>query len=200
MAWTAPTTRATSDLITASIWNTDLVDNISFLGVTHDHSGDSGDGGDVRRAIWVPPVHVTGTGSVHHSFVPGGAATDTIPAAEFADNQDDVAYFSFSAPAKFQALDRAVMVLVAAATGNMVRSAVSVHTADQVTVQSDTDSVAAGAIAMTANVWEADDIIAVFTALAAQDYVGLAYKRDGTNGSDTIGAIVYCVGLLIEYH
>lgn len=31
MAYTAPTTRATSELITASIWNTDLVNNIAFL-------------------------------------------------------------------------------------------------------------------------------------------------------------------------
>jgi hypothetical protein len=31
MAYTAPTTRSTGNLITASIWNTDLVDNISFL-------------------------------------------------------------------------------------------------------------------------------------------------------------------------
>jgi hypothetical protein len=31
MAWTAPTTRATDDLINASIWNTDVVDNLAFL-------------------------------------------------------------------------------------------------------------------------------------------------------------------------
>lgn len=31
MAWTAPTTRATGDFITASIWNTDVVDNLSYL-------------------------------------------------------------------------------------------------------------------------------------------------------------------------
>src|SRR3990167_3696116 len=31
MAYTEPTTRTTGDLITASIWNTDLTDNISFL-------------------------------------------------------------------------------------------------------------------------------------------------------------------------
>lgn len=31
MAYTTPTTRSTSDLITASIWNTDLVDNIIAL-------------------------------------------------------------------------------------------------------------------------------------------------------------------------
>lgn len=43
MAWTAPTTRATGDIITAAIWNTDVVDNLAFLG-THAHSGASGDG------------------------------------------------------------------------------------------------------------------------------------------------------------
>lgn len=31
MAWTAPTTRSTGELITASIWNTDLVDNLVML-------------------------------------------------------------------------------------------------------------------------------------------------------------------------
>lgn len=31
MAWTTPTIRATGDLITSSIWNTDLVDNLAFL-------------------------------------------------------------------------------------------------------------------------------------------------------------------------
>lgn len=31
MAYTAPTTRTTGDLITASIWNTDLTDNIAYL-------------------------------------------------------------------------------------------------------------------------------------------------------------------------
>lgn len=31
MAWTAPTTRATGELITSSIWNTDLADNLRYL-------------------------------------------------------------------------------------------------------------------------------------------------------------------------
>lgn len=31
MAWTAPTTRITGELVTASIWNTDIVDNLVFL-------------------------------------------------------------------------------------------------------------------------------------------------------------------------
>lgn len=31
MAWTAPTTRQTGDLITADIWNSEVVDNLSLL-------------------------------------------------------------------------------------------------------------------------------------------------------------------------
>lgn len=31
MAWTAPTTRTTGELITAAIWNTDIVDNLAAL-------------------------------------------------------------------------------------------------------------------------------------------------------------------------
>lgn len=31
MTWTAPTTRTTGELITASIWNTDVVDNLAYL-------------------------------------------------------------------------------------------------------------------------------------------------------------------------
>jgi hypothetical protein len=31
MAWTAPTTRATDFLVTASVWNTDIVDNLAWL-------------------------------------------------------------------------------------------------------------------------------------------------------------------------
>lgn len=45
MAWTSPTTRATGDLITAAIWNTDLVDNLSLAWhqvATGSGSGDTG--------------------------------------------------------------------------------------------------------------------------------------------------------------
>lgn len=38
MAWTAPTTRATNDLISAANWNTDLVDNLSWLGTSRPHA------------------------------------------------------------------------------------------------------------------------------------------------------------------
>ena len=45
MAWTNPTLRTTGDVISVAIWNTDVVENLSFLGSQHDHNGDDGDGG-----------------------------------------------------------------------------------------------------------------------------------------------------------
>lgn len=39
MAWTTPTTRTTGDLITAAIWNSDLVDNLAYLKTETDKVG-----------------------------------------------------------------------------------------------------------------------------------------------------------------
>jgi len=51
MAWTNPTLRTSGELITANIWNADLVDNMLFLGNTHDHSGDAGDGATATGSL-----------------------------------------------------------------------------------------------------------------------------------------------------
>lgn len=51
MAWTTPTTRATGDLITASIWNTDVVNNLAYL---------HGDAGTVTLAATLDFGQTTG--------------------------------------------------------------------------------------------------------------------------------------------
>lgn len=48
MAWVTPSTKSTGLLITAAIWNEQVYGNIGFLGFTHDHSGDPGDGAAVN--------------------------------------------------------------------------------------------------------------------------------------------------------
>lgn len=48
MAWTIPTTRSTNDLITASHWNTDLVDNLVYL--YNGHHATSYASGDITGA------------------------------------------------------------------------------------------------------------------------------------------------------
>ena len=47
MAWVAPSTKSTGLLITAAIWNEQVVGNMTFLGASHNHSGDAGDGGTI---------------------------------------------------------------------------------------------------------------------------------------------------------
>ena len=51
MAWVAPTTRTTGYLVTAAVWNQDVVDDLTFLGASHDHSGDAGDGATIANKI-----------------------------------------------------------------------------------------------------------------------------------------------------
>ncbi len=47
MAWTAPRTYTTNELITAAILNLDHRDNLLFLGSTHAHAGAAGDGATI---------------------------------------------------------------------------------------------------------------------------------------------------------
>jgi len=50
MAWTAPTPRTTGELITASIWNTDIVANLNLLKTSINNSGAlDAYGGTLRR-------------------------------------------------------------------------------------------------------------------------------------------------------
>jgi hypothetical protein len=44
MAWSTPVTQSTGTHITAAVWNAQITDNLTFLGSTHNHSGDAGDG------------------------------------------------------------------------------------------------------------------------------------------------------------
>ncbi len=45
MAWTAPATKSTGTLITAAVWNEQVVSNMTWLGTSHNHDGGAGDGG-----------------------------------------------------------------------------------------------------------------------------------------------------------
>lgn len=71
MAYTAPTTRSTGDLITASIWNTDLVDNIIYL-------KDEVDGAGPIASLTAAAAVTTDAETNLISFtLPGGTLGDT---------------------------------------------------------------------------------------------------------------------------
>jgi hypothetical protein len=44
MGWSTPNTQTTNTHITSALWNAQITDNMAFLGNTHNHSGDPGDG------------------------------------------------------------------------------------------------------------------------------------------------------------
>jgi len=44
MAWTTPSPQTTGTHMTAGVWNEQVAYNMAFLGNTHNHSGDPGDG------------------------------------------------------------------------------------------------------------------------------------------------------------
>jgi hypothetical protein len=44
MSWTTPATQTTSTHITAALWNEQITNNMTWLGVSHDHNGGAGDG------------------------------------------------------------------------------------------------------------------------------------------------------------
>lgn len=61
MAWTTPTTRITGELITATIWNTDIVDNLIYLKNEIDTD---------THTMWFPVTLNTGNyGLVNGSYV-----------------------------------------------------------------------------------------------------------------------------------
>jgi hypothetical protein len=90
MTWTDPTTRSTGDLITAAIWNQDVVDNLEYL---HD------------RAVihWIPPQGVAG------GF--GDWYIINCYSAAF------YAYFSFIAPPDFDQLESLEVAILGTQTG-----------------------------------------------------------------------------------
>lgn len=71
MAWTAPTTRTTGTLITASIWNTDLVDNLSALKSPPTDTYTANEGSDYSTTS-ATFVNVDGTNLSHSITTTGG--------------------------------------------------------------------------------------------------------------------------------
>lgn len=99
MAYTAPTTRSTSDFITASIWNTDLVDNIAYLKTQADTrqliikvlgDGDSLTTGDGKFYFTIPAL-LNGFNLVSaHAcvYTVSSSGTPTIQLYNVTDSQD----------------------------------------------------------------------------------------------------------------
>ncbi len=90
MTWTDPTTRSTGDLITAAIWNQDVVDNLEYL---HERT--------VTR--WIPP-HGNLSAADDWYVINGSIAAFS-------------AFFSFDIPADFDQLVSLEVAILGTQTG-----------------------------------------------------------------------------------
>ena len=183
MAWTTPRTWTTGELVTKTIMDTHVRDNLSFLGAIH-------------HSIWAQPHAVSGTGAVLATTITGYS---NVGVAELVDSQDDVVYFSVPIPTDFVTLTKAAVVLVPGGTGNMRVGATSTYGAAGELMATHGDLISLADVAVTIDLVTERSMSAMLTLLAAGDRLGLKFSREGTHANDTVGASVFVLGLLLEY-
>ena len=128
-------------------------------------------------------------------------AIGTHPALLLPDGADITIYDQIQMPLEFQELVSAEIIIVPAAAGNMRRSAASnwgkIGSGEAYNAQ--TDTIAAGQVAVDADDLEAIDISTLFTAIAAGDQIGFTFTREGSDVNDTVNADCYYLGGRIRY-
>jgi len=125
----------------------------------------------------------------------------THAAQQMLDGVDTTVGFGIGIPLQFQEVVTANIILVAAAAGNIRRAAATNwgKMSSTEAYNAGSDSIAAGQIAMLADDMSALDISAALTGIAAGDWIGLQYTREGSNVNDTIGDTVFCLGIRVRY-
>lgn len=182
MAWTPPRNWTTGELVTKEIMDTHVRDNLIFLG-------------DLARAIWAQPHSVTGTGAVLSTNISDYAASELV------DAQTNDVRFVVPIPAGYVTLLKAVLVIIAAGTGNMRWLGETAFAADGELYSANGGAIAAADLAVTLNQIKEVSMNTgtMLTGLAANDRLGLDFSRQGAHVNDTVTASVYVLGLLIEY-
>lgn len=148
MTWTDPTTRSTGDLITAAIWNQDVVDNLEYL---HERT--------VTR--WIPPhgsLSVAGDWYAIYGYVTPFAA-----------------YFSFDIPPDFDQLVSLEVAILGTQTGQRTYDLNSDYGNPDDAEDSDhhSEALTSQTVDVIQNEMEWIDVSGVFTSLAAGDICSL---------------------------
>ena len=149
--------------------------------------------GPTGAKIWAQP-HYAGGGGVLATW-DGVYYCGT----ECPDAQSSIVYWTIAIPSDFVTLSKAVVMVVAQGTGNIYRHVNTNFAANGEARNTHTDSIAGATVAVTDDQVCEDDISAAFTGVAAGDYVGVRWWRQGDAEDDTVGAEVLVTGLLIEY-
>lgn len=173
MAWVSPTTRATSFLVTAAVWNADAVDNVIFL--------------HARKVSFVVTPQIIGESAV---AVAGSATL----AAQIVDANSD-AHFSWVFPSDFSSLDTAKFIYNGVTTGTSdfdAQTAYGNYTSNQAADTHTGSSIAAGE-SITLDLLYAEDLSGLLSSAAADDAVYMSIEDGG------VGPVLIPIGMLIEY-
>lgn len=122
------------------------------------------------------------------------------PATQLLDGVTNSVRLEFRVPNDFRQLVRAYIEVVPAASGNMDR-ALSATWGRWCTeaYNNHVDAVAAGVVAVVANLINCIDISAALTGIAANDEVGITLTRRGGDVGDTVNATVYVLKIVMQY-
>lgn len=145
-----------------------------------------------------------GTGTVTHEIYSYVKDADgnigQHPTKVMADDTDTLIYNQISLPMEFQQLVTCQVIVVSAASGDMVWTTNTDFGGLCATEDYNTHSDTGGdTTTVTLNDFECIDVSAAFTGVAAGDLVGILFTRDGDAGGDTIDDTVYYLGIRTRY-
>lgn len=143
-----------------------------------------GGGGDLSQ--WFPAVKPNSFKGDHPSF-------------SMVDGEETTLYQSFAIPNSITTIQEALVVVIPDGSGNLDWEVTTdfgqIAGGEQYNVNSDT---ASGTTAVTNGEIEGLDISASLTGATSKDLVGIVFKRDGDDVSDTVGDIVHYMGIWIR--
>jgi len=128
----------------------------------------------------------------------------THPAEQLTDGLEVTSRFNLYVPMEFQELVRSHVIIVPGGTGNLRRRVATDwgQIGSGEIYNTDSGAIAAGQVAVNVNHTEQIDITAALTGvapIAPADIVGVEFTREGNNVNDTVNAICYLLGLVMEY-
>lgn len=170
MTWTDPTLRSTGDLITAAIWNADLVDNLFYL---HDR---------------LVTLLLTGTAENARGYQGDWGGGNISSGSGYATS------FSFALPADFDALVTVRVLAAFAGSGTFGYDLTSDYGAEGESYSNHSASLTGQTAAVTASALTLIDAQGVFSAAAPGDLCAL--KITSTSATTVSGRYL---GLLLQY-
>lgn len=179
-------------------------DGVGFRSLVHGTAGQSlisgGHGGNpswssglAYKMIWATPHQVSGAGAVL------GSNFGHYTGALMENGQLDQLWITFAVPSHFNAIVKAVLMVMSGGTGNMYAQFQSYFAANGQAYNTHSDSLAYTTYAISAGIIKEIDITDLFTGLAADDYVGVNFARNAANASDTCEASIIVTGIQLVY-